>query len=255
MKKTITTLAISVLAITSSIAQDANKIVSDMVEAIGGKQNYYNLADVTYDIEYINSAAPMNFSGKETYVFDGELSSGIYSKHSILAPKGGKVVEGYDGKDAWVKIDDQLIAEEKPNGVARFLRKTNYYWFSMLFKLQDTGVNLEHAGTKKVEGRDYDLVKVTFGDKIGDVKDTYVLYVNQKTKLVDQFLFTVEGFGVKEPFLMKLNYETIDGIRIPSERTYIEANWDGEVIGKTWVTTYWTNIKFGTNPAKTLFVK
>ncbi len=255
MKTTITTLALGFLTIATGIAQDANTIISDMVTAIGGKQYYYNLGDVTYDIEYINPVTPIHFKGKETYVFDGELSSGIYSKHSLLAPDGGKVVEGYDGKDAWVKINDKLITEEKPNGVARFLRKTNYYWFSMLFKLQDAGVNLTHAGTKKVEGRDYDLIKMTFGDKVGDAQDTYVLYVNQKTKLIDQFLFTVIGFGVKDPFLMKLHYETVNGIRIPTERTYTEANWEGDIIGKQWTTTYWTNIKFGTKPAKTLFTK
>lgn len=255
MKKIITAVIVSLLSITTSIAQDANKIIADMVEAIGGKQNYYNLGDVTYDIEYKNPVAPITFIGKETYVFDKELSSGIYSKHSLVAPNGEKVVEGYDGTNAWIKINNQLVTDPKPNGVARFLRKTNYYWFSMLFKLQDTGVNLKHTGTASLDGRNYDLIKVTFGDKVGDAQDTYVLYVNQRTKLVDQFLFTVVGFGVKDPFLMKLNYETISGIRIPSERTYIEANWEGDIIGKKWTTTYWSNIKFSTNPDKSLFVK
>jgi len=255
MKTTLTTLSLILLAITSSIAQDANKIISDMVEAIGGKENYYNKGGVSYDIEYNSPTSGINFSGKETYVFDKELSSGVYSTHSIIAPKGGKVVEGYNGTNAWVKLNNQLITDEKPNGVARFLRKTNYYWFSMLFKLQDEGVNLKHAGTASVEGRNYDLVKVTFGDKIGDAQDTYVLYVNQRTKLVDQFLFTVIGFGVKDPFLMKLNYETIDGIKIPSERTYTEANWEGDIIGQKWTTTYWENIKFGIATDKTLFEK
>lgn len=254
MKKRITTFMLGILAVTLSNAQDANKIISDMVEAIGGKQNYYNKGGVSYDIEYKNPGAPITLIGKETYVFDGELSSGIYTTHSLVAPNGGKVVEGYDGKNAWIKINDQLVTDEKPNGVARFLRKTNYYWFSMLFKLQDSGVNLEYAGTKKVEGRAYDLVRVTFGDKVGDAQDTYVLYVNKRTKLIDQFLFTVVSFGLTEPSLMKVHYETIDGIKIPTERVYASANWEGEVVGDKWTTTYWTNIKFGKVDDQSLFV-
>lgn len=255
MKRTFLTLTLSILAITGSIAQEANKIISDMVEAIGGKENYYNKGGVSYNIEYNNPNSSIAFAGKETYVFDKELSSGVYTKHSLIAPDGGNVVEGYDGTDAWVKLNGQLLTDPKPNGVARFLRKTNYYWFSMLFKLQDSGVNLKHTGTASVDGRNYDLIKVTFGDKIGDAQDTYVLYVNQRTKLVDQFLFTVVGFGVKDPFLMKLNYETVDGIKIPSERTYIEANWQGDIIGKKWTTTYWENIEFGIANDATLFNK
>lgn len=255
MKKILLTLALGSLSFSTSIAQDANKIISNMVEAIGGKENYYNKGGVTYDIEYSNPNTSIAFSGKETYVFDKELSSGVYSKHSLIAPNGGDVVEGYNGTDAWVKLNGQLLTDAKPNGVARFLRKTNYYWFSMLFKLQDNGVNLKHTGTASVEGRNYDLIKVTFGDQVGDAQDTYVLYVNQRTKLIDQFLFTVVGFGVKDPFLMKLNYETVDGIKIPSERTYIEANWQGDIIGEKWTTTYWENIKFGTNNNTALFNK
>jgi len=255
MKKTFLTVTLSVLALSGSIAQEGIKIISDMVKAVGGKENYFNKGGVSYNIEYNNPNTGIAFAGKETYVFDKELSSGIYSKHSLIAPNGGKVIEGFNGTDAWVKLNGQLLTDPKPNGVARFLRKTNYYWFSMLFKLQDTGVNLKHTGTASVEGRNYDLIKVTFGDTIGDAQDTYILYVNQRTLLVDQFLFTVVGFGVKDPFLMKLNYETVDGIKIPSERTYIEANWDGEIVGKKWTTTYWENIEFGIANDATLFNK
>lgn len=254
MKKLVV-LGISLLNITFLQAQDAKKIIADMVEAIGGKENFYNKGGVTYDIEYKSPSSGIHFSGKETYVFDKELSSGVYKEHSILAPKGGKVIEGFDGTDAWVKINNQLISDPKANGVARFLRKTNYYWFAMLFKLQDEGVNLKYNGSKTVEGKEYDLVKVTFGEKVGDAQDTYILYVNKRTKLIDQFLFTVVGFGITEPSLEKLTYETIDGIKIPSERVYTESNWDGEIIGKQWTTTYWENIKFEKTNDLSLFNK
>ena len=235
-------------------AQNPDQLIADMVEALGGKQNFYNQGNVTYDYEYKDPNSPLTLTGKETYVFDGELSRGDYSEHSLLGANG-KVLEGFDGKEAWVKFNGQVSADKQANGVARFLRKTNYYWFAMFFKLQDEGVNLEYTGTKKVEGRDYDLVKVTFGDQVGDAQDTYVLYINKRTKLVDQFLFTVIGFGITEPNLMKVNYETIKGIKIPSDRVYIKSNWEGEVVGEKWVTTYWSNIQFNTKMDSNLFSK
>lgn len=253
MKNIITLFFLLLFTITTN-AQNPKQLIGEMVEALGGKQNFYNLANVSYDYEYRDPNTPITLIGKETYVFDGELSSGNYQEHSLLGANG-KVVEGYDGQNAWVKLDTKIATDEQANGVARFLRKTNYYWFAMFFKLQDEGVNLEYVGSKKVEGRDYNLVKVTFGNSVGDAQDTYVLYINKRTKLVDQFLFTVIGFGVSEPNLMKVHYETIDGIKIPSERVYIGSNWEGEIIGKAWVTTYWTNIKFNTKIDPAIFSK
>ncbi|MGH1339185.1 MAG: DUF6503 family protein [Aureispira sp.] len=254
MKNSITTLVIALSFISLATAQNAQQIVADMVQALGGKEAFYNLGNVTYDYEYRDPNTLMTLIGKETYVFDGELSSGQYTEHSLLGANG-KVVEGYDGKEAWVKFNGQLSTDEKANGVARFLRKTNYYWFAMFFKLQDEGLNLQHVGTKKVEGREYDLIKVTFESTIGDAQDTYLLYINKQTKLIDQFLFTVVSFGVTAPNLMKVHYETINGIKVPTERVYIGSNWDGEIIGEKWVTTYWKNVQFNTSIDPAIFTK
>ena len=254
MKNIVIILTAILMATSSSFAQDANKIVADMIETLGGRQAFYNLGNVSYDFSYHDPNAPLTLSSKETYVFDGELSQGDFSEHGFLGDNG-KVLEGYDGKDAWVKFDGKVSEDPNALGVTRFLRKTNYYWFAMFFKLQDEGVNLEYLKTKKVEGKDYDLVKVSFGNSVGDAQDTYILYINQRTKLVDQFLFTIVAFGMNEPKLMKVHYETIEGIKIPTERVYIDSNWEGEVVGKKWVTTYWTNIKFNTNIDRSIFSK
>jgi len=235
MKYLITSLLIFLLTTSTSVAQNANQIVAEMVEALGGKQAFYNLNNVTYDYAYTNPKG-RKLRGIETYVFEGELSLGNYSEHSLLGSMG-KIIEGYNGTNAWVKVNGTISNDKKANGLARFLRKTNYYWFTMFFKLQDEGVNLEHVGTKKVEGHAYDLVKVTFGNAIGDAQDTYILYINKRTKLVDQFLFNVVANNSLEPRLMKVRYETVDGIKIATERSYIDANWDGDVVGEKWTTT------------------
>lgn len=253
MKNLLSILFLGIFLVNAN-AQKAKKLVAEMIDVLGGKENFYKQGNVTYDYEYKDPNSPLTLIGTETYVFDGEKSHANYTTHSMLGANG-KVEDGFDGKNAWIKFNGTLSTDEQANGVARFLRKTNYYWFAMFFKLQDAGVNLEHIGEQKVEGRDYDLVKVTFGNDVGDAQDTYVLYINKRTKLVDQFLFTVIGFGIKDPNLMKVHYETINGIKIPTERVYIAADWDGNIVGKKWTTTYWENIRFNTKIDEAIFSK
>ncbi len=255
--KTTAKIMVLLIALTPVLlqGQDAKQLVTEMIEAVGGKKNFYKLKNVTYDYEYRNKTMPLNLVGHETYVFNGELSHAVYTEHTMSAPKGEKVVEGYDGKDAWVTLNGQLSDNEQANGFARFIRKTNYYWFSMFFKLLDEGINYEYLSTKTIKGKTYDLVKITYGENVGDAQDTYVLYINKETKRVDQFLFTVMGFGISEPSLMVMEYETIDGLQIPSKRKYTKADWEGNVKGESWVITNWTNIKFNTPVDKEIFSK
>ncbi|KZS42913.1 hypothetical protein AWE51_16240 [Aquimarina aggregata] len=254
MRNTIKTLLITIFTLPTVSAQNAEKVIADMINELGGKKAFYNMKNVTYDVEYKDPNTPMSLVSKEIYVFDKERSFATYSEHSMLKGKG-KVAEAYDGENVWIKFDDKISNDKQANQIARFWRKTNYYWFAMFFKLQDKGLNLQHIGNKKVEGRDYDLIKVTFGNNIGDSQDTYVLYVNKKTKLIDQLLFTVVAFGITEPELLKLHYETIDGIKVPTERVEISSNWEGEIVGKKWATTYWTNIKFNTKIDMDIYAK
>lgn len=79
------------------------------------------------------------------------------------------------------------------------------------------------------------------------------MYINRKTKLVDQFLFTVAVFGITEPKLMQLKYEEVEGILLPTSRQYKPSTWDAEVTDDPWVTVTWSNIKFNAEITKTDF--
>ncbi len=255
MKKTLFT---SILVVCTALgsAQTPQEVLALAVEAIGGKKNFYSKKTVTYDYEYRapGGGNALTLVGKETYMFSGERSYATYSTHS-LSGTNGKIVEGYNGVDAWVTFDGKVSYDEKANSVARFLRKTNYYWFAMFYKLLDPGVNQAFLSDQKVNGEDYKRIKITFGENVGDVQDTYVIYVNKRTKLIDQFLFNILGFGVKDPYLMTFKYTTVDGVKIPNKRRYIEADWEGNVKGKAYYITNWTNIKFGVDVDKTMFEK
>ena len=78
---------------------------------------------------------------------------------------------------------------------------------------------------------------------------------SKETQMIDQFLFTVMDFAKSDPLLMKLKYEKIDGILIPTQRTYKASNWDAEVTDAPWVHVNWTNIKFNNGLQKAMFKK
>ena len=181
---------------------------------------------------------------------------GIYHQHERTLPHlEGEFKQGYDSENFWILSKGEYLDDEDALKRVRFNRKTNFYWFAMFQKLLDPDVIYEYVGEESIDGQTYDVVKITFdtGDKPSDI---YQLYINQETKLVDQFLFTVVDFGVvEEPMLMKVQYETVDGLLIPSKRIYKKSTWDAEVDDKPWISVNWTDIKFTNGLTKQEFLK
>ncbi|MCG8608375.1 hypothetical protein MJD09_25735 [bacterium] len=230
--------------------------VETMVDAVGGRDKFYALRDVEYEYTY-RSKGKEDIS-IERYAFDGELSWAKFAKReAVLLPDvKGEIIQGYDGHVSWATLDGKLMEDPQALRLTDFLRKTNYYWFTMMFKLLDPGVNYAHKGTKTVDGIDYDLIEVTFNDGIGDAQDIYLLYINPETRLVDQFLFTVMDFGRKDPLLMKVEYEEVEGVKLPAKRRYVPANWEGVLAeDQEWTEEISTNIKFNNGFQKAMFGK
>ncbi len=239
-------------------AENPKGLVEQMVVEIGGIDKLHSLKDVEYTYIYHDLTNDKKDVSLERYVFDGELSWAHYEtrEKNVVPQMEGEVNQGFNGSESWMTIDGKLV-EDNPQlaKLCDFLRKTNYYWFTMMFKLTDPGVQYKYNGAKTVDGVDYDLIEISFGEGVGDAQDTYLLYINPETKLVDQFLFTVMDFGVAEPFLMKVEYEEIQGVKLPAKRKYVRANWEGEPQNDEWTAAIWTNIKFNNGFDRSMFEK
>ncbi len=106
-------------------------------------------------------------------------------------------------------------------GGSHFLRKANYFWFVMMYKLNNPGAQFEYIGDENVGDTAYDKVMVTYYPAVTgkEQNDTFILYVNPETKMVDQFYFSLQAFGVDEPtILMKLEYEEVNGLKLATTR-------------------------------------
>jgi len=231
---------------TTDSAEQGKLLAEKVVAAVGGMKKLYALRDVQYTYTYRTPQGKEDVS-IERYRFDGELSWARYTKREahVFPRRQGEVIQGYDGKQSWMTIGDKVIVNPKLVKMADFLRKTNFYWFAMMHKLTDPGTHHRHKGISKVNGVDYHLVELTFGEGVGDVQDKYVLYVHPKTHLVDQFLFTVMDFGMRKPYLMRVKYAKVNGVTLPVTRRYTSSNWKGRIKKNAqWTEELMTDIKF-----------
>lgn len=250
MKHIVVSVAVVFLFAGSAQARELNKgttLVDAMIHEVGSMDELRKRGDVEYTYVYETADGSKRDVSVERYRFDGELSWAKYTERSFqLAPDvKGELVQGWNGKTAWATLDGKPVNEGPLKDTSRFLRKTNFYWFAMMPKLRDPGVDHRYQTLRTVDGIDYELVKATFNEGVGDAQDTYLLYINPKTKLVDRFLFTVEGLGVKEPLMMVVEYKDVDGLKLPVERKYTGSNWEGEIPKDAqWTHERMTNIRF-----------
>jgi len=230
-----------------------HELIYNLSQKVGDYTKLKALQDVVYTYTYRMPDGKEDVS-TEKYIFDGELSYAQYKKHErTLADYEGTIEQGYDGTNFWFKHNGEKKADEEALKRAKFSRKTNFYWFAMLQKLTDPGITYKHLEEVEIEMNTYDVVNVTF--KSDQPTDVYRLYINQKTGLMDQFLFTVVDFNVVDtPLLMKVGYEEVDGLLIPTKRKYTRSTWGAEVPEDAkWINVSWTDIKFNTGLEKADF--
>ena len=234
----------------------AKVLVKEMINKVGNFEMLKEKMDVVYKYSYTTPDGK-NDTSMEKYIFDGELSYGKYINHQrTFEDLKGVIEQGYDGSEFWLKHNGNIIDDPERLKRVAFNRPTNYYWFTMMQKLLDPGLIHEYIGEAKVEGQDYDVVKISFETKGDKPSDIYQLYINRKTSMVDQFLFTVVDFNVvEEPFLMKVAYEEIGGFYLPTKRKYKKSTWTADVSDKPWIEVVWTDISFNNNLGKEVFNK
>ena len=225
------------------------KLIKKMEKAMGGWNKLYKLKDVQFAYNYEYPGQNKKDHSIEKYIFEGEHSWAKYDVHQInvMPEAGGEVIQSYVNHKAYMSHDGKMMTDDASIGLSQFLRKANYYWFTMMYKLSDPGVELSMMDTETVNGINYQKVRVHFNAKtVGkEVNDAYVLYINPKTKLVDQFLFSLPARGVNQPvILMTVKYQTINGVKVPAKRAVYQPGADGKLSTTPNLVQTSSNIKF-----------
>ncbi|MBR9776682.1 MAG: hypothetical protein GYB55_17335 [Cytophagales bacterium] len=240
----------------TSFENKGHELVYEMVQKVGNYSKLAEKKDVVYTYKYQTPDGKTDLS-TEKYIFDGELSYGAYEQHERTLPQyEGLIEQGYDGKAYWLRHKGNYIQDATSLQRVTFNRPTNFYWFTMFQKLLDPGLTYEYLGEKNIEDKNYEVVKISFDSYNEKPTDIYQIYINKDTKLVDQFLFTVAEVGVvDQPLLMKLEYEEIEGLLIPTQRIYKGSNWEAEVTNAPWIKVNWSNIQFNNGLSRSIFEK
>lgn len=225
------------------------ELIKAMEKAMGSWKKMYKLKDVQFTYNYEYPGQNKKDLSIEKYIFEGEHSWAKYMTHQInvMPDKGGEVIQSLIGNDITVSHDGKMMDDPQSKGLGTFLRKANYYWFTMMYKLSDPGVKLSTNGTETMDGTLYQKVRVDFNaDEVGKKEnDIYILYINSKTKLVDQFYFSLPAQGVNQPvILMKVDYKTMNGVKVPYKRSIFQPNAEGQYGSEPNLVQTSSNIKF-----------
>lgn len=243
-------LLITVVSANGQTKKDPQKLIQQMQEATGGWEQLYALRDVEFDYKYHYPGPDIKDLSVERYIFEGEKSGAKYSVHQInVFPKTeGEIIQYYDGKTSAVTRDGQPVTDESALGLATFLRKANYFWFVMNFKLDDPGAVHQYEGTEVVNGISYDKISIGYkSDVTGKPQnDAYIVYINPETKLIDRFYFSLPAQGVNQPIiLMEVDYSTHNGVKLPTtRRVYMPDPKSGKLSEKPALIQTSSNLKF-----------
>ncbi|MDT0608105.1 DUF6503 family protein [Croceitalea rosinachiae] len=227
---------------------DPQTVLAAIEYAHGGWNDLWKKGDVQYTYNYHSTDANKTDISTERYIFSNEASYGHYTKHEInvMPDVEGNVTQCFDGEKTVVLINGEKTDNPQGNVVGDFLRKANYFWFVMPYKLNDQGTITTYIGQEELNGKTYDKLNVTYDPKLTgkEENDIYILYVNPETKLIDRFFFSLPFMGVNEPVIIAdYEYSDVEGQMIATKRNYYMPSPNGYADSPNLVQTL-TDIKF-----------
>ena len=156
-----------------------HELVYNTVQKTGNYQMLAAKKDVVYTYSYQTPDGKTDIS-TEKYIFDGELSYGEYVKHErTLTELKGKVEQGYDGNEYWLKNNGENITDSVALKRVAFNRPTNFYWFCMIQKLLDPNVEYQYIKEQTIDGTAYDVVKITLRNRLNPQNNLNCTHINR----------------------------------------------------------------------------
>ncbi|MFK7846843.1 MAG: hypothetical protein AB8G77_16200 [Rhodothermales bacterium] len=199
-------------------ATAGGRLVLRAIDAHGGLAAWYNAPTSSYTWEYSNAGANIRF--KSLLVADNRTRQVYHQLLEMGTPDAPKEVSGrftWDGTDAWISPDTL----KQPN--PRFWATTGYYFESIPFILADPGLIYDVIPEEDLDGKLYDMVKVSYSEGIGDSpNDHYILFINKETSMVDAIRYTVtfgrgaaeSGAPLRETLFYYEDYTEVDGLKV-----------------------------------------
>lgn len=190
---------------------EAGQKIWDSIEAHGGLKTWFENGPIAFHFDY----QPLD-GGRRRNSYQVLDQWSVRAVHEVAENRQLKY--GWDGENAWSFPDTANVGVNP-----RFWSTTPFYFIGLPFVLADEGISFEELEPKEYKGVTYELVKVTYGEDVGDAPDDYyVIYIHPETKLMGglRYIVSYPGFfpnggSNPEKFMEIAGLQTVQGITIP----------------------------------------
>ncbi len=212
-------------------ASEGARLILSSINAHGGLQAWYDAPTSSYNWEYSNTAANLRF--KSYLVADNQSRLAYHDLMQVGTPDSVSEVTAqfaWNGTLAW--MNPATVSGLNP----MFWAMTGYYFQSIPFVLADPGLRYEMLPVDTLDGKPFDMVKVSFDEGVGQSDgDTYTIYVDQESRLVRAIRYTVTfgrgrpepGAAPRESLFYYNDYTTVDGLTVASHFKGYQYDADG----------------------------
>lgn len=205
---------------------EAGELVWKSMEFHGGLERWWSNGPVYFRFNY--QPKPGTGVARDTY----ELADYWSSKTKHQRVSNQEEGYGFDGTDFWYTPDSAEIPYN-----TRFWALTPYYFAGMPFVFADQGISLEQEEDIEYEGSTHHIVRVTFGNNVGDAPDDYyVLYIHSESYRLSAIRYVVsypayfkDGGHSQEKLMTYEGQQVVDGITFPEKHRTFMWESDGSV--------------------------
>lgn len=188
------------------------------LQAHGGLTKWHSFGGVEYDLTWKSAKGER----KDHQLFD------LHSRAGLITSE--KYSLGKEGNEVWVKPGLDALGGMP----ARFYLGTPFYFFAMPFVFADPGARQESLGKKSFQGKEYDVVRITFAKGTGDTPDDYYLaYLDPASAQLKLAVYVVtypamrkgRPISALEPHAIVFNqWQQVDGLDVPKNAAFYKWN-------------------------------
>ncbi len=173
-----------------------------ILEAHGGIENWNKQQTLSFEL------------GNQTHTID------LHSREVKVTSAAFSM--GNDNGTVWIKQDTAAF-----QGSPTFYHSLMFYFHTMPFVLADDGINYEEVGDKQIRGTNYNGLKMSFDEDVGDApKDEYIVYYHPGTHKMEWLAYTStyqsqeksDDFGM----IHYKTWEETNGFLLPTELQWHE---------------------------------
>ncbi len=177
---------------------------AEVLKVHGGLEKWRSFGTLEYDLKHEKDSVTT-----EHYTQD------LFNRKDLTVADSFQI--GFDGNEVWVAPNKKAYKGRS----ARFYHNLYSYFLTIPFIVADPGV-LYTNDTLTVDGKLYDVIKVTFEEGVGDAdEDAYKMLIDPTTKRFEKLLYTVTYYtGEAHENFNALSYEDwvdVNGLQLPSK--------------------------------------